>query len=110
MHIDPKSLPTIERYKLLIGGIVPRPIALVSTQSVAGVLNLAPFSFFAGVGSDPMTLVFCPANKPDGPEKDTLRNCAPVAEGGTGRFVVNIAHERLARRLASTAEPLAFGE
>lgn len=110
MNIDPTALSTLERYKLLIGGIVPRPIALVSTRSGGGLDNLAPFSFFAGVGSDPMTLVICPANKPDGSEKDTLRNCAPQAEGGTGRFVVNIAHERLARRLAAAAEVLPFGE
>lgn len=110
VNINPKALTVSERYKLLIGGIVPRPIALVSTLSRGGLGNLAPFSFFAGVGSNPMTLVICPANKPDGSEKDTLRNCAPEAEGGTGRFVVNIAHERLARRLASAAEDLPYGE
>ena len=110
MQIEPQRLAVRDRYKLLIGGIVPRPIALVSTLSGGGLGNLAPFSFFAGVGSDPMTLVICPANKPDGSEKDTLRNCAPEAEGGTGRFVVNIAHDRLARRLAAAAEVLPFGE
>lgn len=110
VNIDPKALTAVERYKLLIGGIVPRPIALVSTRSDGGLDNLAPFSFFVGVGSNPMTLAICPANKPDGSEKDTLRNCAPEAEGGTGRFVVSIAHESLARRLAAAAEALPFGE
>jgi flavin reductase (DIM6/NTAB) family NADH-FMN oxidoreductase RutF len=110
MHIDPATITTAERYKLLIGAIVPRPIAVVSSVDPSGRPNLAPFSFFAGVGSNPMTLVICPANKPDGTEKDTLRNAAPPNEGGTGRFVVNILHERLARRLAAAAEPLPHGQ
>jgi flavin reductase (DIM6/NTAB) family NADH-FMN oxidoreductase RutF len=118
MHFDPETLDPNDRYKLLIGGIVPRPIAFVSTiapnitftpGSSRG-LNLAPFSFFAGVGSNPMTLLFCPANKPDGSEKDTLRNAKPIAEGGTGEFVVNVVSEYLARQMAACAEPLPYGE
>lgn len=110
MDFDPDALEQIDRYKLLIGGIVPRPIAFVSTLSPDGRPNLAPFSFFAGVGSNPMTLLFCPANKPDGTEKDTLRNCKPVAEGGVGEFVVNIAPLALAPQLAACAEGLPHGE
>jgi flavin reductase (DIM6/NTAB) family NADH-FMN oxidoreductase RutF len=110
MELDPLSLAPSERYKLLIGCIVPRPIALVSTISADGRLNLAPFSFFNGVGSDPMTLLFCPSNRPDGGEKDTLRNCKPVAEGGTGEFVVNAATEAYERKVAAAAEDLPYGE
>ena len=110
MHIDPAALASADRYKLLIGAIVPRPVAFVSTVSPGGRANLAPFSFFAGVGSNPMTLLFCPANKPDGTDKDTLRNCLPAAEGGVGEFVVNIAPLAIARRLAACAEDLPFGE
>jgi flavin reductase (DIM6/NTAB) family NADH-FMN oxidoreductase RutF len=111
MHIDPADLAQPERYKLLIGCIVPRPIAWVSTISPDGrLLNLAPFSFFNGVGSNPMTLLFCPANKPDGSEKDTLRNCKPTDEGGTGEFVVNIATDALAQQMAASSEPLPYGE
>lgn len=106
MLIDPASLDPQNRYKLMIGAIVPRPIALVSTLSPGGVRNLAPFSFFAGVGSNPMTLLFCPANKPDGTEKDSLRNAKPVSEGGRGEFVVNIVPHANARAMASCAEPL----
>lgn len=106
MILDPASLDPQNRYKLMIGSIVPRPIALVSTVSAAGVRNLAPFSFFAGVGSNPMTLLFCPANKPDGSEKDSLRNAKPVAEGGTGEFVVNIVPKAIGRQMAACAEPL----
>ncbi|MCC6951968.1 MAG: flavin reductase family protein [Phycisphaerales bacterium] len=106
MDFDPAALSQPDRYKLLIGGITPRPIALVSTVSPAGVLNLAPFSFFAGVGSNPMTLLFCPANNDRGEEKDTLRNCKPRPEGGTGEFVVCVVPHALAGRAALAAEPL----
>jgi flavin reductase (DIM6/NTAB) family NADH-FMN oxidoreductase RutF len=110
MKLDPLTISQPDRYKLLIGGILPRPIALVSTISTDGKHNLAPFSFFAGVGSNPMTLLFCPANSNLGEEKDTLRNCKPIAEGGTGEFVVNIATMAYARAMAVTAEPLPYGE
>ena len=90
----------------MIGGIVPRPIAWVSTRSADGVDNLAPFSFFAGVGSNPMTLLFCPANRADGTEKDSLRNAKPRAEGGTGEFVVQIVPVALAREMAASAAEL----
>lgn len=110
MHLDPDQLAPQDRYKLLIGCIVPRPIAFVSTLSATGQTNLAPFSFFAGVGSDPMTLLFCPANKPDGTEKDSLRNAKPVSEGGVGEFVVNVVSEAFERQMAAAAEPLPYGE
>ncbi|HZW09427.1 MAG TPA: flavin reductase family protein [Phycisphaerales bacterium] len=109
MDLDPAALQVGDRYRLLIGAIVPRPIAFVSTSSPAGQLNLAPFSFFSGVGSSPMSLVFCPVNKPDGSEKDTLRNCAPPEAGGVGEFVVNIAHEQLIRRVAAAGADLPYG-
>jgi flavin reductase (DIM6/NTAB) family NADH-FMN oxidoreductase RutF len=111
MELDTDALAAPERYKLLIGGIVPRPIAWVSTVSPDGkTVNLAPFSFFNGVGSNPMTLLFCPANKPDGSEKDSLRNAKPIEEGGSGEFVVNIATNALAKPMAACSEPLPYGE
>lgn len=110
MDLSPATLSIQDRYKLLIGAIVPRPIAFVSTISPAGKLNLAPFSFFAGVGSNPMTLLFCPANTPAGEEKDTLRNAKPISEGGVGQFVVNIITADIAEQMALCAEPLAYGE
>lgn len=109
MEIDPARLQISDRYKLLIGCIVPRPIALVSSVSPDGRPNLAPFSFFNGIGSDPMSLLFCPVNKPDGSEKDSLRNAKPISEGGSGEFVVNVATEDYAARVAGAAEPLDYG-
>lgn len=110
MHIDPAALSIADRYKLMIGCIIPRPIAFVSTIAPDGRPNLAPFSFFSGVGSNPMTLLFCPANKEDGTEKDSLRNAKPAAEGGVGEFVVNIVSEAFERAMAACAEPLGYGE
>lgn len=110
MHLDPETMTAADRYKLLIGGIVPRPIAFVSTVSPEGKTNVAPFSFYAGVGSNPMTLLFCPANNAQGREKDTLRNAKPVSEGGTGEFVVNAVSESFERKMAASAEPLPYGQ
>lgn len=122
MELDVAGLSIADRYKLLIGAIVPRPIALVSTVCPDGTPNLAPFSFFAGVSSEPMTLLFCPANKPDGGMKDTLRNCLPPghadlastagasAHAAQGEFVVNIVSREIGERMAACAEELPFGE
>jgi len=120
MHLDPALISQADRYKLLIGGVIPRPIAFVSTLSSTGELNLAPFSFFAGVASEPMSLLFCPANRPDGTIKDTLRN---IVEGGGGladsagkdvdeggEFVINTVSEAFERQMAACAEPLPHGE
>ena len=110
MEICPEDLEVRDRYKLLIGTIVPRPIAFVSTVSADGAHNLAPYSFFNGVGSDPMTMLFCPVTDSDGSDKDTLRNALPPDEGGVGEFVVNVATEVYARKVAAAAEKLPHGE
>jgi flavin reductase (DIM6/NTAB) family NADH-FMN oxidoreductase RutF len=109
MQIDPATLRPSDRYKLLTGAIVPRPIAWISTISRDGRPNLAPFSFFSGVGSDPMTVLFCPANNEDGTMKDTMKNALPEPEG-TGVFTVNIVTQHTVKQMAATAEPLPFGE
>ncbi len=108
MNIDPLKLGVTERYKLLVGGIVPRPIAWVSSLSPDGVPNLAPFSFMCGVGSDPMTVLFCPANDADGSEKDSLVNADPAS--GKGEFVVNVVCAAQSRAMAVTAEAVPAGE
>ena len=111
MELDVAEIPVRLRYNLMIGAIVPRPIAVVGTCDAAGRPNLAPFSFFMGCGSDPMTLVVSVANPPGGAgEKDTLRNAKPVAEGGTGEFTVSVATEGNIARVVACAEPLAHGE
>ncbi len=84
-QLDPTTTSPVRLYHHLIRCIVPRPIAWVSTLSECGVTNLAPFSFFTGVGIDPPTLCFCPMNRRDGTRKDTLLNLEAVPE-----FVVNV--------------------
>jgi flavin reductase (DIM6/NTAB) family NADH-FMN oxidoreductase RutF len=86
--IDMAKLPAQEAYKMLLGAVAPRPIAWVSTMSAAGVTNLAPFSFFNGICSNPPAVLFCPSNPADREVKDTLRN---IRE--TRQFVVNIVTE-----------------
>jgi len=93
---NPAEYEPRQMYKLMTGMIVPRPIALVSTVSREGAANLAPFSFFCGVGSNPPTVLFCPALREAasanaGERKDTLRN---VEE--TGEFVINVVSEAIA--------------
>lgn len=110
MKIRPDELSPKIRYNLLIGSIVPRPIAVVGTRSPDGRDNLAPFSFFTAVSSDPPILAVAPANDEEGGEKDTLRNAKPRWEGGTGVFTVSVATEPLIRRVVAAAEPLPYGE
>ena len=96
--IDPTTITTQEAYRILINTIIPRPIALVSTQSSSGTNNLAPYSFFNAVSSNPATLMISVAVKPDGTLKDTLRN---IKE--TGEFVVNSANRWLIDPLVYSA-------
>ena len=111
MHLPADQLPIEARYKLLTGTVVPRPVAVVSTVSPAGVFNVAPFSYFSIVGHAPMALSFAVAGpKPDGTWKDTLRNAQLPAQGGTGEFVINMATEYYAEQMARTATPLAADE
>ncbi len=104
MELDPESLPIRERYALLISSILPRPIAWVSTISPEGVPNLAPFSFFTGITSNPMTICFCPINNRDGRPKDTLVNIR-----ATKQFVVNLVTEAMAQRMNLTSAPFPYG-
>jgi len=100
MQLDPNELRTRDLYGWMVGLITPRPIAWVSTLSPHGIVNLAPFSYFNGVGANPPTVMFCPANRRDGSPKDTLENIRR-----TGKFVVNVVTESVAAAMnASSAD------
>jgi flavin reductase (DIM6/NTAB) family NADH-FMN oxidoreductase RutF len=85
-EIDPAKAEPSEIYSLLVGCVVPRPIAFVSSLSPEGVANLAPFSFFNAGGAHPPSLVFSPVTSGAGRNKDTLHNVR-----ATGEYVVHIA-------------------
>lgn len=101
MIVDPREAGFQNVYKLLIGAVVPRPIAFVSTISREGIPNLAPFSFFTAVSANPPVVCFCPVRRPgSNPYKDTLSNISATRE-----FVVNIVSEEFAEKMnLSSAE------
>ena len=95
MIINPAEHDYRDIYKLMVGVIVPRPIAFVSTISSDGTRNLAPFSFFTGISANPPVICFSPmVRASDGARKDTLRNIEAVRE-----FVVNVVSEEFAEKM-----------
>lgn len=98
MQINPSDLQPHEFYRYLVQVITPRPIAWVSTISPDGITNLAPYSFFNGVGANPPSVVFSPVNNRKGEQKDTLRNVV-----ATNQFVVNIVSHALAEQMNQSA-------
>lgn len=99
--IDPESQSTQDNYKLLIGSIIPRPIAFVTTLSEEGVLNAAPFSFFNIVTANP-PMVSVSVQRKNGAKKDTAHHAEK-----RGEFVVHIADERYIEAINETAAPVA---
>ena len=95
MTILPADQDPRDIYKLMVGVIVPRPIAFVSSLSADGRRNLAPFSFFTAVSANPPVICFSPLIRGTyGSHKDTLRNIEATKE-----FVVNIVTEEIARQM-----------
>jgi flavin reductase (DIM6/NTAB) family NADH-FMN oxidoreductase RutF len=95
ISLDPSNLSQKDCYRLLIGSVVPRPIALVSTISPEGVSNLAPFSSYNLVSSKPTCISFSIANDQAYKTKDTLRNLRSLPE-----LTVNSAHLELLDQVA----------
>src|SRR5271156_4377440 len=95
MIVDPASTDYLSVYKLLIGSVVPRPIAFVSTVNPEGAFNVAPFSFFTFASSNTPVVVFTVGLRatPD-PRKDTLRNITSARE-----FVVNVVSEEIGEKM-----------
>jgi flavin reductase (DIM6/NTAB) family NADH-FMN oxidoreductase RutF len=93
-----------EKYKLLIGGVVPRPIAWVTTVDKAGRINAAPFSFFNCLSADPAILALGVEYRPNGQSKDTGRHVHD-----TQAFTVNIVSGALMDAMNVTAVPFGAG-
>jgi flavin reductase (DIM6/NTAB) family NADH-FMN oxidoreductase RutF len=94
MDLKLADLSAHERYKLLIGLVIPRPIAWISTWSANGVANCAPFSFFNVFSEDPPLCVIGINPRSDGAMKHSLKNIRR-----TGEFVVNLVDEATANAM-----------
>lgn len=100
LSIDPSKNTERENYKFLIGSIIPRPIAFVTTISKDGVLNGAPFSYFNIVSSNP-PMISLAIQRSEGRQKDTARNIIESKE-----FVVHIVDEQNVEKVNKTAANL----
>lgn len=90
MQIDPVLQSARDNYRLLTNLVIPRPIAWVSSLNPRSLVNLAPFSFFNAVGSDPLYLIVSVGQNDRGELKDTGKNIE-----ASGEFVVNMVTEEL---------------
>ena len=100
LSIDPTAMTERENYKFLIGSIIPRPIAFVTSLSKENVLNGAPFSYFNIVSSNP-PMISLSIGRPKGRQKDTARNIIDSKE-----FVVHVVDEQNVEQVNKTAANL----
>lgn len=100
VSIDPTQNSERDNYKLLIGSIIPRPIALVTSMSSEGVLNIAPFSYFNIVSSNP-PMISLAIQRVQGEPKDTARNILEAQQ-----FVIHIVDEDQVEQANRTAARL----
>ena len=105
MIFDVSELDGPEKYRLLTGGITPRPIAWISTRSNEGIDNLAPYSFFTVASCNPPVLLYTQVTQRSGIDKDTLQNLLE-----TGECVVNIVNSDLLEKMNQTSASLAADE
>ena len=105
MDLELAALSAHDRYKVLIGLVIPRPIAWVSTWSENGLANCAPFSFFNVISEEPPLCILSFNARSDGAMKHTLKNIRR-----TGEFVVNLADEGTANAMHASAAELPESE
>lgn len=108
LHYEPKDLSVPEVHRLLLGGVAPRPIALVSTISANGINNLSPFSFFNAFGANPPIVAFSPSRRGrDSSLKDTYNNLVATKEC----VIQSVTHSMVEQvSLASTEFPSDYDE
>jgi flavin reductase (DIM6/NTAB) family NADH-FMN oxidoreductase RutF len=105
VELELAQLPALERYKILIGLVIPRPIAWISTWSENGVANCAPFSFFNVISEEPPLCIVSFNWRSDGLLKHTLKNIRR-----TGEFVVNLADEGTANAMHASGREIPESE
>lgn len=108
MLINFANMAANQRYHIMTQTIIPRPIAWVLTdsgQDGKANYNLAPFSYFSAVCSEPALVMLSIGKKADGSAKDTLKNIIEKK-----KLVIHIAHQQQAQLVTQTAASLAHGE
>ena len=101
MNVKTSEISARDNYRLLSGGITPRPIAWISTRSKEGINNLAPYSFFTVASCNPPVLLYTQVTPQNGMDKNTLENLAE-----TGECVVNIVNTHLLEKMNTTSASL----
>lgn len=101
MHVEMSSLTAVQAYATMTQTIVPRPVAWILTSNETGNYNLAPYSYFNGVSSDPPMVMISSGMKPDGSLKDTRYNLE-----SNGECVIHIAHREMAKPMTESAATL----
>jgi flavin reductase (DIM6/NTAB) family NADH-FMN oxidoreductase RutF len=101
MEVDFELLTPYQRYKLMTGLIVPRPIALVTTVNARGVVNAAPISLFNMIGEDPPLVLISMNRSATGALKDTVVNIL-----ANEQFVVHISDEAMVQAMHACSTPL----
>ena len=105
MNLKLNTLAPTQIYHLMTQTVVPRPIAWALTESADQEYNLAPFSYFTPVSSNPPLLMLSVGKKPSGEIKDTTRNAHE-----TGKLVIHIASSSSAEVMTATAATLEHNE
>ena len=105
MIFDVLALENQEKYRLLNGGVTPRPIAWISTRSSDNIDNLAPYSFFTVASCNPPVLLYTQVTQRSGIDKDTMKNLIE-----TGECVVNIVNNALLEKMNLTSSALKIDE
>ena len=105
MHIDMSTLSPIQAYALMTQTVIPRPVAWVLTENEDKSHNLAPFSYFNGLASDPPMIMLSIGLAPDGSIKDTRVNIETRKE-----FIVHIAHREMAEPMTKSSATMPRNE
>jgi flavin reductase (DIM6/NTAB) family NADH-FMN oxidoreductase RutF len=105
MNFNLSELGIQEKYRLLSGGVTPRPIAWISTRSKSGVDNIAPYSFFTVASCNPPVLLYTQVTQRSGIDKDTLQNL-----NETGECVINIVNTHLLEKMNLTSASIDIDE
>ena len=104
MKLEFEPLDKLTRYKIMSQTVIPRPIAWVVTEN-NGIVNVAPFSYFIALSSEPPTLLVSVGHKKDGTPKDTLRNTLK-----TGKATICIVPPHLLDKMYASSEALSADE